>query len=52
MEGEVMDLGLLEIFVFGCRFRLRSAFDSFSVASEAFSETCHLIPMEGVSQLL
>lgn len=30
--------GMRSIFGFGCRFRFTSAFDSYSVASEAFSE--------------
>lgn len=42
-----MDLILFETVFVGCRFRLRSAFDSFSVASEAFSETGRLIPGQG-----
>lgn len=45
MEIRVMDFGSLEIFVIECRFRLRSAFDSYSVASEAFSEKRRLIPI-------
>lgn len=52
VEGGVMDLSLFETVFIECRFRLRSAFDSFSVASEAFSETGRLIPGRGVDRRL
>lgn len=41
--GGNMDLGSPDILMNGCRFRLRSAFDSFLVASESFSEGCRRI---------
>ena len=51
MDGGVVNSGSLPPnAISGCRFRLRSAFDSFSIASEAFSEVnCSSIPI-GIDQ--
>ncbi|KAL6004432.1 hypothetical protein ACLOJK_004985 [Asimina triloba] len=46
MEGGEMDLALGSATA-ECRFRLRSAFDRYSIASEAFSERGRLIPVRG-----
>ncbi|GMN31365.1 hypothetical protein TIFTF001_003238 [Ficus carica] len=35
-----MGFGSFGVYFIGCRFRFRSAFDSYSVACEAFSEQC------------
>lgn len=54
MEGCCVELDssfVMSSLIVGCRFRFRSAFDSYSVASEAFSEQFSLRNLFSVKAL-